>query len=1013
MCFCLALSQLFAQNRVLTGKVTDSKGNPIAHASVLVKGTTVGTKTTETGNFSFSVPTTAKTLVISSVNFENYELTIGSKNDFSVALKESSILMDEVFVVGYGVSKREAFTGSIATVKGDKIADLRPTSFDKALQGNAAGVTSLSNSGQPGAGQKVVIRGIGSISAGTDPLYVIDGVPLASGNFGNMTATAGTIASDNMNALSSINPNDIETLIVLKDASATSIYGARASNGVILITTKKGKSGKTQFSLNASTGFSDKTTDNFKVLNRDEYITYLSQARANAGYNDGTTIVNGKPVNSFIAKTFFMRDASGNFYDFDWQSHAYNNNATTNAVDISAAGGNDKTKFFASASYFDQNGIVISTYMKRASFRLNLDHKVSDKFQLSTNLNLSYTKQRSPYTTSSYYTNPVFASGFYSPLDPGLLPDGTPNIDSIVTYSNANFLANNAYNDFSTNTYRALGNMSAQWNISKNFILKSVVGMDLMFIPEYEWLDPRPRGNSASYLRGTSESSIVQNFIWNETTTLNYIKRFGNSNLNLMIGQEVQSSDKRITDAIKQDFPGIDFHELSSGATPYSTTGSRTQFSLSSFFASANYEFNNKYNISGSVRNDASSKFAKGNRNAQFWSVGALWKITKEEFTKDIKWLNSLQLRSSFGTSGNSSGIGNYAAKGLYSGGYNYNGDPGVAPYQIKNDNLRWERNESFNVGLDFAVLNNRISGTVEYYIKTTKDLLLNANLSSVSGFTSIVSNIGSMRNKGIEITLRTQPVVTKNFSWFLDVNATSNQNRILKLYNGQDIYNSDLSLNIYREGQDIQSFYLRPWAGVNPADGRPMYYDQKGEIIYQIDQAGDNRKIAGSAAPKVYGGITNTFRYKNFELTAMLYYTVGNKIYDQSLLTYTSMGYRGLYNQSKDILTDAWQKEGDISSLPKAYYGYAANVFGGYSMDKLLFDGSYLRLRDLTFAYNLPEKWMKAIKFSSCRLYVQGSNLFTVTKFPDADPEAGLSGYYSYGYPNMRTFTLGANIKF
>lgn len=1003
----------FSQTKTITGTVLDNGGVAVPNASIVVKGTTIGATSDENGNFRIAVPANRNTLVISAVGMNAKEVSTTGTSAIVVNLMQAEASLDEVIVVGYGVTKREQFTGSVATVTNRAITDLRPTSFDKALQGNAAGVTSVANSGQPGAGQRVLIRGIGSISAGTSPLYIIDGVPVASGNFGNMTSTGATINSDNMNALSSINPNDIESLTVLKDASATSIYGARASNGVIIITTKKGKAGRSQFTLNASTGFSNRTTNNFEVLNRDEYINYLTQARVNAGYSAATTNVNGKPVNSFIANTFYLRDPNGDFYDFDWIDHAYAKSAKTNAADLSVTGGNEKTRFFASASYFEQQGIIINTYMTRASARLNLDHKVNEKIQFSENFSFAYNRQRSPYTTSSYYINPVFASGFYAPLDPGLFPNGTPNIDSVVTYTNANFLANAAYDDYNSQTYRMLGNVSAQWKITKDLTLKSVVGLDLMFLPEYQWGDPRPKGNSASYNRGTSETSISQNTIWNETTTLNYIKGFGSHNLNLMLGQEVQSTDYRNTDATKQDFPGIDFHELSSGATPYAISGSRSETSLSSFFASANYEIDRKYNLSASVRNDASSKFSSKNQNAQFWSVGGLWKILREDFMQRAQWIDMLQLRASYGTSGNSSGIGNYAAKGLYSGGYNYNGDPGVAPYQIKNEDLKWEKNATFNVGLDFSILNNRLGGTIEYYIKTTKDLLLNTNLSSVSGFTSILANVGSMENKGWEFTLKGVPVNTPGFSWNLDVNATLNRNKVLELYNKQDIFNSDLSLNIYREGYDIQSFYMRPWAGVNPADGRPMYYDQKGEIIFLIDQAGDNRKIAGSAAPKVQGGMTNTFRYKNLELGAMIYYTIGNKVYDGSYLTYTSMGNRGLFNQDRSILNNYWQKEGDMVSNPKPFYGYAANVYGGYSMDKVFFDGSYARLRDLTLAYYLPETWMKKARLNSCKIYLQGSNLYTLTRFPDSDPEAGLSGYYSYGYPAMRTFTLGLTLKF
>ncbi|MEG1484322.1 MAG: TonB-dependent receptor [Bacteroidales bacterium] len=1019
-----AASFAFAQNITVTGTVTDAAGGEsLLGAYIQVKGTNTGTMADDNGKYTISCASNA-VLVFSYIGYDNVEIPVEGKTVVNAALKSANVLNEVIVTSGYGVATKGTFTGAASVVKSDKL-QIPVSSFEKALQGNAAGVMSVSNSGQPGAGQSVTIRGIGSIQGGTSPLYVVDGIPIATGNFGNMTQTASTASSDNINALSSLNPNDIETLVVLKDAAATSIYGSRASNGVILITTKRGASGKTQFNLKMSTGFSSRTTKNFNTLNKDEYIDFLTDARANAGFKDGVININGKDINGYIAKTFPVRNAQQDLYNYDWSKDAYNDSAPTYAIDLSARGGNEKTKFFASLSYMDQQGIVKKTDLTRYSGRITVDHKVNDKLSFTAGINLSYNDQQSPMTTSGYYINPVFASLMYAPIDPARItpgsflysggkmiphyPENGLNIDNTVTYANANFVANQEYDDFSSRTARAISNLGAQWEIIDGLILKGVGGLDYFYLTESDWKDPRPKGNSSSYLRGTSETSVGENLVWNETVTLNYIKTFGDHSMNLMIGQESQGSDYRNVDATKQDFPGRDYHQLSSGATNNAIEGTRYGSNLASFFANGNYNYNNKYFVSASIRRDGSSKLSVDNRWSTFWSVGASWKIAQENFAKDLKWLSSATLRASYGTTGNSSGIGSYAAQGLFGAGSNYNGSAGIYPSQIANPNLGWERSESFNIALDFAFLNGRIGGSIEWYNRDTKDLLLDMPLSFTSGFSKITSNVGAINNKGIELSLNATPIQTKNFSWNVDFNITHNKNKITKLVDDAPIDNSPWR---YQVGYDIQTFYTRPWAGVNPADGRPMYYDKNGELIYTTNGYGELRQMGASAAPKFYGGLTTRFNFYGVDLALMFYYTYGGKIYDSSWGNATSLGNRGLYNQHSSVSTDRWRKEGDIVQYPKAYYGYSSAVYG-VATDRLIFDGSYIRLRDITVGYTLPKKWLDAIGFTGVRIYGQASNLFTASKFPDADPEVGRSGYYYMGYPNAKTITFGIDLKF
>lgn len=1012
----------------VVGTITDEvDGSPLPGASISLQNSSIFAISNNDGHYSIEVPANS-TLVVEFLGMKPTTINVGTTTLHNVALVPDSELLNEVVVTsGYGVAQRGSFTGAAAVVKSEKL-QTPVTSFDKALQGNASGVLSVSNSGQPGAGQSVTIRGIGSIQAGTTPLYIVDGIPIATGNYGNMTQTASTESSDNLNALSSLNPADIESITVLKDASATSIYGSRASNGVILITTKRGAEGKTQFNLKLSSGFSNRTTKNFKVMEKDDYIDYLTDARVNAGYSSATTDVNGTPVNSFIANVFAVRDSNKELYNFNWEDYAYNKNAPISTIDFSVRGGNDKTKFFTSLSFLDQEGIVDKTSLSRYSGRVNLDHEVNSKLKFGVNLNLSYNNQQSPMTTSGYFVNPVFASMLYTPIDPGMIEAGssiynysngsyTPfapengiNIDNIVTYSNANFIANNFYDDFSSRTARAITGATVQWNILDELILKGVAGLDYFYLTEREWKDPRPKGNSASYLKGLSETSVGENIIWNETITLNYLKSFGENNINVMIGQETQGDNYSYVDGIKQDFPGTELHQINSGSVNYAIYGSKTEYNLASFFANANYNYNNIYYLSASIRQDGSSKLSKENKWSTFWSVGGSWRISSMEFAQNWSWLYSATLRASYGTTGNSSGIDNYAAMGLYNAGANYNALPGIQPSQIANPFLSWEVSESTNIGLDFSLFNGALGGTFEWYNRNTKELLLERPLSYTSGFSSIISNVGKIRNSGIEFSLNAVPISTSNFIWSLDFNISHNKNKVIQLVDNSAIIEAPW---IYEVGKDIQTFYTRPWAGVNPADGRPMWYDADGNIIYDITEAGDNRIYAGSAAPYVFGGLTTKFNFYGVDLSFMFYYTYGNKIYDGSWNNVTSLGYRGLYNQHQSVATDRWREPGDIAQYPKAYYGYTASTYGGYGSNRVIFDGSYIRLRDITLGYTLPDKWTNAIKFSGIRAYMQASNLFTLTKFPDADPEVGSSGYYYLGYPNAKTVTFGLDFNF
>jgi len=1026
----LITSVSFAQTNI-TGRVTSTEdGEALSFVTVAVKGTTIAVATDLDGKYSINVPSGGTVLSFSFVGMKTVEATIGGRTVVDVKMEYEAMVLDEAIVVAYGVVARGGSPfGAKSTVTKEKL-EIPTTSIDKALQGNAAGVSSISNSGQPGAGQQVTIRGIGSISGGSTPLYILDGMPIATGNYGSMTQTTGTSNSgDNFSVLSNLNPNDIESVTILKDAAAISIYGSRASNGVIIITTKSGKAGKTQFNLKLTSGFSSRTTQNFTLMNKDQYLDYATDMFLNTtGYSTATTDVNGRQVLSQIANTFRIRNADKDFYEFDWTKHAYNDNAPMYTVDFSASGGNDNTKFYVSLSALDQTGIVIDTWLKRYTARFNLEHKINNKVRFGLNTLLSYNDQRSALTTGGYYASPVFGAAMYAPIDVGIISPGSylytgstgnfanvaagPNIDYLVTYANANFLANSAYDDFYTRTSRNVTNGYVQWSIREDLILKGSAGIDYFYVQELDWRDPRPKGNSASQNRGLNNTAMQEQFTWNETITLNYIKSFNNHNVNALLGQEAMSEGTNNLNASAQDFPTIPgVIYPSSGANNYSISGGRNASALASFFGSANYNYDRKYFLSASLRTDGSSRLSTENKWNMFWSVGGSWRISNESFMQSVSLINSLNLRGSYGTAGSTAGIGRYASMGLYGIGA-YNGTPTIQPSQIPNHSLTWQTVAALDIGLDISILNNRISATIDWYRRDTKDMLLGQQLSRTSGFSTITSNLGELYNTGIEFELHTTPISTDNFVWNIDFNITSNRNRITKLNNNQDIIDSPY---IYRVGEDMHSFYTYPWAGVNPADGRPMYYDKAGEIIYQYNQGGDHRNIVGTATPDFYGGLTTTFAYKGIDLSAMFYYTYGGLIYDSSWLMFTGTGNRAWYNQHESVAYDRWRKEGDMANYPKAVYNYASATYGT-TTSKSVFDGSYIRLRNLTLGYNLPKKWTDSVKINGVRIYAQGTNLFTMTSYPNADPEVGggsRAGYYYLGYPNARTITFGLDIKF
>ena len=980
-----------AQTRI-TGKVVDVTGNPLDYVSVLVKEVpSAGAYTDNAGNYTINVPAGGQTIVFSFIGYKQQEVVIGSLSIINVTLESETETIEELIVQGYMTVRKTNFTGAASVVTSDKLEKLPVASVDQALMGQVSGMQATTGTGQPGAETKIIIRGISSVNAGTDPLYVVDGVPVTTGN---LLDIAGGYNGEVSGAIAGLNPNDIETVNVLKDASATSIYGARAANGVIVITTKQGRQGKTKFNFSSQSGLSSRTNTGFRMVNTDEWIELARESYLNSGRTDAQ-------FNAYMNN--FPRTENGGFYNTNWLKEAYRDNALTYQADFSAQGGDDKTRFFFSVGRYSQDAVLKWGNMTRTSTRINVEHKGTKWLKFGVNATYSYSFQDIPLTTSAYYINPVAGALNIPPLEPVYNHDGTYR-HTMIGNNGTNFVEANDYNKMEYRTNRLIGSLFAEATLLENLKFKTQYGYDITMIMSDQWDDPRTTGSSADDI-GRATRYSDQYLVQNMTNTLQYNFSLKDvHNFSLLAGQEISESSNKWVEAISEGFPGYKLKEPSLGATPTTAAGSRSMSRLLSFFAQLNYDFDGKYYLSLSARNDGSSKLIQ--KYSNFWSIGGSWNLKREKLFSNYDWLTQLSLRASYGTAGNSA-IGNYASQGLYSYG-SYNNNSASYPAQMGLDDLKWEKIISANIGIDFKVLNNRIGGTFEVYDKKTTDMLLYVPVSYLIGTsTTRLGNVGSMRNRGIEININAEAIKTKDFTWNLDANWSCNVNKVLELYNGE-AFDSPINSRCWiEEGKDIMQYKLVKYAGVNPADGAQMWYNLDGQIVFYRNYAEMATTGIGSASPKGFGGLTNTFRYKGFTLSAFFYFQYGNKIFDNVAYQYMDDGNtltRGIVSTQ----LDRWQNPGDITTVPKPLLTNATQVSTRY-----LFDGSYIRLRNVNLAYDFPTTLVNKVGLTGLRIFAQGQNLLTITKYPGQDPEMNYTGEAFYSYPVCRTWTLGLDIKF
>lgn len=991
-----------AQNtneRRITGQVTDAEsGDPLTGVTVVLEGTTIGTSTDFDGEFSLDVPTQGGVLVVSYVGYITQEIAIGEQSEIDVELALDIQGLDDIVVVGYGTQSQEALTGSVSTIRSTKIAQVPVASFEGTLQGNMAGVQVTSLDGSPGSNTQIRIRGIGSISASNSPLYVVDGVIVASGSETNLTDNG----NRSTNVMAGLNPNDIESISVLKDASSTAIYGSRGANGVILITTKSGTRGQPQISINSQVGFNTVASGSlYEPLNAEEYTQLFLEGYTNAG----ETL---EQAQSRLDSRFeqLTDPSTGEATNTNWLD-AITRRGYNQSHDLSVSGGSEAIRYYVSASYFDQESHIIGTDFNRLSSRANLDITINDYITVSNNFTVSGTDQNG-MTDGSAWANPMYNAYLLSPLIPIRDAAGNYNADHQNYFpmgGNNPVGALSGDDDRNVDQVRILNNLAVNVKLLNNFTLRSQWNIDAFDINESTYKNPRygDGRNSGGY----AQENDVKYRAWTGTQTLNYLTNFSTAHsIEALAGLEAQKTTRNRVYAYGENFPNSKLRTLASAASSYNITANETAFSFLSMFARANYNFNDTYFISASLRRDGSSRFGSDNRWGTFYSVGLGWSILNENFMENVDFLDQFKLRTSYGTTGNAE-IGNFPSLGLYGFGYDYDGIPGGTPTQIANPDLTWETQDNFNIGVDFGFL-SRFSGTIEYFNKKSSDLLLNVPLSLTSGFTSLTQNFGEMTNKGLEVTLDAYLINTPEFSWNVGFNTTFLNNKITKLE--EDFIDGS---KIRAEGLDYMTYYMYEWAGVDQTNGDPLWYtdESKTETTNDINSA-ERVRTNYSATPDHFGGFNTTFMFKGITLDTQFSYSWGNSVYDSNERFINGDGALTPRSTSKDAFENRWIPGKTDAKYPMHMWGGNNNSNVAYQT-RWMYDGSFVRLRNLTLGYNFKPDLISKFNLRSLRIYTRGTNLLTFTKDSDLqfDPEQATSGNANGLTPAIRSLTFGIDI--
>jgi len=1002
----VSLSSIWAQGIPVTGNVQDENGESLIGVSVTLVGTSRGTVTDFSGNFEINVVDESSQLEFSFLGYNTIRETVGDRRVFNIYMTEAASQLSELVVVGYGAQARRDVTGSISSISGEEIENLPVASLDAALQGRAAGVNVLSPSGTPGAGISVQIRGLTSLSASNQPLYVIDGIPMIpedlSGLFSGGQAT---------NSLADLNPSDIASIEILKDASATAIYGSRGANGVVLITTKRGKAGKTKISMNAYYG-SQTPTNVIQMHNSSDFLRLMDDAAR----QDNRALGTDYPEN-FVSNLWGFDPDDPDLQNTRWYEEIFRP-AAIQSYDLSASGGTDKTQFFTSFSYFNQDGVQVGTGFERYSARMNLDTEVNSWLKVGTSMNVNRTVQDRTINDNSLY-GVVINTLAADPLMPVFEEDGSYadpfNYFGWWMLDNPMLIANE-YSRF-TRTVRGLGSMYAEAKLAKGLSFRSQVSIDYNNVEDEAYTPIISRESRNRQANGFGNYFSVTDFTWIAENYLTYNTRFADKhNFTAVAGNSYQASNRGFTSIAAERFPSDDLTKLTLAALVTDASTSGTLWGISSYFGRFNYSFDDRYLVTFTARADGSSRFGQNFRYGFFPSGSVAWRISEESFMKNQSLVSDLKLRASYGITGNQDGIGNFASRGLY-GFTSYRQQNGLFPIQMANLNLTWESTAQFNAGLDLGFWNNRLNLTVDYFIMNTDDLLQNRVIPGISGFTTVTENIGSVRNSGLEIALGAAIFTGQAFRWTTSFNISTVQNEITRLAVNDQILNDS---HILSEGHPIGTFFLIDQEGVDPQTGDIRWIDENGDGV--INSA--DRRIVGNALPRFFGGWNNTISYKGFDLNLFFQFTVGNMIFNHSRASYENLGFSRigtgfpLPDGNNHVLADErWMNPGDETDIPRASL---TNVNWREYSSRWLEDGSFLRLRTINFGYNVPRSFATRAGLESLRVYVQGQNLLTFTGYTGFDPEVNqnarnplLAGADFGTYPQVKSVSFGFNVNF
>lgn len=995
-----AVSQPGSRKKRVTGVVKDVMGEPLIGANVVEKGrSTNGVITDFNGKFTLEVDESAS-LVVSYIGYLAQDIPTKGKGDFHIILKEDTNTLDEVVVTGYGDFKKATYTGSASVLTTEKLEALPVVSVGQMIESNIPGISVVAGtSSQPGAKTTLRVRGVASMNASTEPLYVLDGVPIPSYDLSNFTSMS---EAGGMGFIETLNPADIESITVLKDAASASLYGAKGANGVVLITTKKGKEGKLRVNMAAKYGITDFAYTYRPLMGGEERRKLIHEGLVNFQLDKGVSEQEAQQYADANIDQYAKRLPQG--YS-DWESALFKTGYQQD-YNLSASAGNQNSSFIGSLGYTKQTGVSLNSEMECFTGRVDASNKYK-KVEFGMNASFSWTKNVH-LPEGKFYGSAIYASKVN-------LTPSTPIYNEDGTYASG-YRENNGYNpileaevnDYYARTVRAMGTAKIAYNVWDNLKVSSVFTVDYSLTKDFFFQSPDGR-DGATY-QGRGRMQMTDRIRYTSQNNLTYSKTFGKHSVSAVTAFEVMKYDYEDLYAAKKTY-GQDINtSLGNAADPIDADQKLQEDALMSYVASVNYSYDDKYYASFSFRRDGSSRLSPDTRWGNFWSLSASWRLSQERFMQPLKSvLSDLKLRASYGVNGNLPSS-YYGYQSTYTTGAFYSGKPSPWESTLGNEELTWEKNYALNLGLDIGLF-SRVNVSLDWYTRTTKDLLMSKQLNSISGFSSLLTNVGQMRNTGVELEVRSNNIKTKDFSWTTAFNLSHNKNKILKL--------ADLpwfvdGRYVRKEGYPFNTIYLREYAGVDPETGSALYYDN------QQDENGNYTKNKvtdpGQASPiplkditpTISGGFMNTFNYKFIDLSFNLSYSFGGYSYDNASYILQDDGYSVISNKSTEQRR-RWQKPGDITDVPRFVYGNKKG--GNYNSSRAIHSTDHIRLKSLILGLNAPKAWLQKLGIGNARIYFSGTNLLTWAAYDQYDPEmSGVVGFYT---PPLKTYAFGLELKF